>query len=314
MLAEVGFTDARFHGWTGYVTSSCTQGGLVTARKPSEEPKPGGDGRAGEVGKNSVATASKIAVLAYGVVSYLIFLATFLYAIGFVGGLLVPMTIDSGPREPLSEALVVDLLMLGLFAVQHSVMARPGFKRRWTRLVPPPVERSTYVLASSLLLALVFWGWRPIPGIVWDAPWPSARMALWGVFGAGWLVVLISTFLIDHFDLFGLRQVYAYATGKPYSPPPFRTSALYRIVRHPIMLGFIIGFWATPTMTWGHLLFAVLTTAYIVVGVRMEERDLRHAFGRSYDVYRQRVPMLVPRIGGGDHRTARTSATGTQGR
>jgi protein-S-isoprenylcysteine O-methyltransferase Ste14 len=243
--------------------------------------------------------ALRLLGVVYGGLCYLIFLAAFLYAVGFVGNLLVPKSIDSGPEASLAEALPVNLLLLGLFAVQHSVMARPGFKRWWTRLVPPPVERSTYVLASSLLLALLYWQWRPMPQPVWEVQQPVVAAALWGLFVAGWLTVLISTFLIDHFDLFGLRQVYLFAAGKAYSPPPFRTPALYRVVRHPIMLGFVIAFWAAPVMTWGRLLFAGMTTAYIVVGIRLEERDLRSAFGSVYDKYREQVSMLVPWVGKG---------------
>jgi protein-S-isoprenylcysteine O-methyltransferase Ste14 len=240
---------------------------------------------------------SRAGALAYGVVCYLIFLGTFLYAIGFVGNLVVPKSIDSGPDAPLAEALIVDLLLLGLFAIQHSVMARPAFKRWWALFVPGHLERSTYVLASSLLLALLYWQWRPMPLAVWDVQHSVFVAALWGLFGIGWVVVLVSTFLIDHFDLFGLRQVYLHARGEPYVPPPFSTPALYRVVRHPIMLGFLIAFWATPTMTWGHLLFAAMTTAYILVGIFLEERDLKDAFGDTYAEYQQQVGMIVPWFG-----------------
>jgi protein-S-isoprenylcysteine O-methyltransferase Ste14 len=244
----------------------------------------------------SVPLSRRLLGALYGIVCYAIFLGTFLYAIGFVSNLVVPKSIDSGNRVSLVESLSVNLLLLGLFAVQHSVMARPAFKRWWTRFVPAPVERSTYVLMSSLLLAFLFWQWRPLPSAVWEAEQPVIAATLWGVFLVGWLMVLISTFLIDHFDLFGLRQVYLYTTGKFYSPPPFRTPALYGIVRHPIMLGFVIAFWATPIMTWGHLLFAGMTTAYIIVGIRLEERDMRSAFGSAYEKYREQVSMIVPWI------------------
>jgi methanethiol S-methyltransferase len=235
-------------------------------------------------------------VFGYGVLSYLIFLASFLHAIGFVGNLGFPKTIDSGLPVPVGEALAVDVLLLGLFAIQHSVMARPGFKQWWTRFVPSSIERSSYVLVSSLLLALLFWRWRPMPGTVWEFQQPLAVSLLWVLCGAGWLVALVSTFLIDHFDLFGLRQVYCFATGRLYSPPPFSTPLLYRVVRHPLLLGFMVAFWATPVMTWGHLLFAVMTTAYILIAIQLEERDLRTAFKGTYDEYRQQVSMIVPWI------------------
>jgi protein-S-isoprenylcysteine O-methyltransferase Ste14 len=238
--------------------------------------------------------ASRLLSLLYGGVCYLVFLAVFLYTVGFVGNLLVPKSIDSGGQVSPAEALGVDILLLGLFAVPHSIMARPGFKRWWTRFVPPPVERSTYVLVSSLLLALLFWQWRPMPEVFWEVRHPVAVGLLWGLFASGWMTVLISTVLIDHFDLFGLRQVYLFAAGRHYAPPAFRTPALYRVVRHPIMLGFIVGFWTAPVMTWGHLLFAGMTTAYILVGIRLEERDLLRAFGSAYEEYRGEVSMVVP--------------------
>ena len=236
----------------------------------------------------------RLLALVYGGVCYLIVLGTFLYAIGFVSNIIVPKSMDAGPLVSPVATVAVNLLLLGLFAVQHSVMARPAFKRWWTRIVPPHLERSTYVLASSVALILLYWQWRPLPGIVWDIEQPAAVAVLWGLFGVGWVVVLISTFLTDHFDLFGLRQVYLYAQGLPYFPPPFRTPALYRVVRHPLMLGFLIAFWATPMMTWGHLLFAGMTTVYIVVGVQLEERDLRSAFGSNYEEYRKQVSLILP--------------------
>jgi protein-S-isoprenylcysteine O-methyltransferase Ste14 len=233
-------------------------------------------------------------VVAYGVASYLVFLASFLYAVGFVGNLLVPKSIDSGASARLPAALLVDTLLLLLFAVPHSVMARPAFKRWWTQFVPPPVERSTYVLVSSLALALLFWQWRPIPGLVWDATSPVGRRLLLAVFWLGWVVVLVSTFLVDHFDLFGLRQVYLYASGRSYTPPAFTTGGLYRYVRHPIMLGFLLAFWCTPTMTLGHLLFAVATTGYVLIALQLEERDLVGYHGDQYRAYQRQAGMLLP--------------------
>lgn len=250
---------------------------------------------------------TRLMTLAYGALSYLVFLAVFLYSIGFVGDFIVPRTVDHGVSASLTEALVVNLLLLALFAVQHSVMARPGFKRWWTRAVPRPVERSTYVLIASLVLALLFWQWRTIPATVWDVGWQPGRVLLWMLFAAGWVTVLVSTFLINHFDLFGLRQVYLAWRGDPYTGLGFSTSVFYRVVRHPIMLGFIVAFWAIPTMTAGHLLFAVATTGYILVALRLEERDLVAELGDQYRDYRTRVPMLVP----GLHRRRNGRVSGT---
>jgi protein-S-isoprenylcysteine O-methyltransferase Ste14 len=237
---------------------------------------------------------SRILALAYGVASYLIFLATFLYAIGFVGNLIVPKSIDTGARSPIPVAALLDTLLLGLFAIPHSVMARPSFKRWWTQIIPLPMERSTYVLVSSLLLALVFWQWRPIPAVLWQVTLPAGRWLLLAIFWAGWAIALLSTFLIDHFDLFGLRQVYLHASGHPYTPISFKITGLYRYVRHPLMLGFLLAFWAAPTMTIGHLWFAASMTAYIVIALRFEERDLVGYYGETYQAYRRQVGMLLP--------------------
>jgi protein-S-isoprenylcysteine O-methyltransferase Ste14 len=232
--------------------------------------------------------------LLYGAVCYLIFLGTFLYAIGFVENLLVPTSLDAAPAAPLVRALVIDALLLGVFAVQHSVMARRGFKKAWTRVVPRAVERSTYVLFASLALLLLFWKWEPIGGVIWRVENGTARAALVALSLAGWLTVLISTFLVDHFDLFGLRQVVLFARGRAYTPPAFRSPALYNYVRHPIYLGFIVAFWAAPTMTTAHFVFALATTLYILVAIQLEERDLVHFYGDAYRAYARRVSMLIP--------------------
>lgn len=232
--------------------------------------------------------------LIYGAVCYLIFLVALLYAVGFVGGIVVPRSVDHAISAPTGQAIVVDVLLLGVFAVQHSVMARPTFKRWWTRFVPQPIERSTYVLLSNLALVLLYWQWRSIPTEVWHIGPPAARMGVWVLFWLGWAIALVSTFLISHFDLLGLRQVYLFWRGIPHSDIGFRAPLLYRVVRHPLMLGFIIAFWAAPTMTAGRLLFAAATTAYILVAVQLEERNLVDALGDQYRDYRQEVSMLMP--------------------
>lgn len=234
-------------------------------------------------------------ILAYGALSYLIFFATFVYAIGFVGDLWVPKTIDGIPQVPLLTAFLINAGLLGLFAVQHSVMARPAFKRVLTRFIPQSSERSTYVLASSLALIALFWYWQPMGGVVWQVSDPLGRALLYGGFAFGWGLVLVATFLINHFDLFGLRQVWLRFKNQAYKPLSFVTPGPYRIVRHPLYVGWFFAFWATPTMTVTHLVFAIATTAYILIAIRWEERDLAQALPQ-YDTYRERVPMLVPSL------------------
>ncbi len=230
----------------------------------------------------------------YGAFCYAVFLGSFLYSIGFIGDLVVPKTIDSARSVDLPEALAINLVLLGLFAVQHSVMARQGFKAVWTRIVPRAVERSTYVLISSLLLGLLCWKWQGIPTIVWDVTSPLFKALLLALFGSGWLMVLFSTFVINHFDLFGLRQVYLRLRGVEYTPLRFTERAPYKFTRHPLYLGFVIAFWATPHMSFGHLVFAIATTGYIFVGIFLEERDLMKEHAVEYGAYRARVPMLLP--------------------
>jgi protein-S-isoprenylcysteine O-methyltransferase Ste14 len=236
----------------------------------------------------------RLSAFLYGLVAYLVFFVSFLYAIGFVSGLVVPKTIDTGEAAPTAGALIVNILLMSVFAVQHSVMARRQFKQWWTQYVSKSVERSTYVLFASLALILLFWYWRPIPAVVWQVADPQIAIAISGLSMVGWLIVLTSTFLINHFELFGLHQVANNLAGRPMPAPRFRTPLFYKFVRHPIYLGFIIAFWAAPTMTIGHLLFAVVTTAYILVGILLEERDLVDLFGDDYRRYKDRVSMLVP--------------------
>lgn len=236
----------------------------------------------------------KTLVVLYGVVAYTVFVGVFLYAVAFIGNFGVPRSVDApAPTGPLPAA-AIDTLLLGVFALQHSVMARTGFKRWWTRFVPPPVERSTYVLLASLTLALLFWQWRPLPAVLWRAEGPLAAALLRGAQLLGWAIALLSTFLISHFDLFGLRQVWLHARGIPYRESSFTTALLYRFVRHPLLLGFLIAFWATPVLTVGHLLFAALATGYILLGIHLEERDLLNIHGERYAAYRREVPMLLP--------------------
>jgi methanethiol S-methyltransferase len=243
--------------------------------------------------------AKRAAVFVYGVICYALFLATFLYAVGFIGGFAVPTTLDGPARTPLGTAIAIDVGLLALFAVQHSVMARKWFKDGWTRIVPAAAERSTYVLFSSVALLVMFWQWRPLGGVVWSVTDPAFRAIVLALFAFGWTLVLVSTFLINHFDLFGLRQVWLYLRGKPYTMLRFRTPGPYRLVRHPLYVGWFFAFWATPVMTFAHLLFAVMTTAYILVAIQFEERDLVREHGAAYEEYRRRVPMIVPLTGGG---------------
>jgi protein-S-isoprenylcysteine O-methyltransferase Ste14 len=251
----------------------------------------------------------RVAAVIYGLTSYLIFSVSFAYTPAFIGNFMVPKTIDSGPDSGHAQAILIDTLLLGVFALQHSIMARPAFKRWWTRIIPKSCERSTYVLISSLLLILIFWQWRPIATTIWSFEgWPAVMLT--AMFWAGWVIALASTFQIDHFELFGLRQVVDALRGAADRIQAFKTPLLYRLVRHPLMLGLLLAFWATPHMTAGHLLFAILSTAYVLVGVRLEERDLVTEFGANYERYRQRVPMLMPRLFGGGSAASETQRGG----
>ena len=251
---------------------------------------------------------SRIATLIYGVLCYALFLGVFLYAIGFVGGFMTPTSLDGAPTRPLTEALAIDLGLLAAFAVQHSGMARPAFKRWWTRMVPEPAERSTYVLFSSLAMVALFALWQPIGGVVWQTE-GSGRVAVIAAYLFGWALLLYSTFLIDHFDLFGLKQVWRRLIGHAYVAPRFHTPSLYRIVRHPLYIGWLVIFWAAPIMTVAHLVFALMTTAYILIAIQLEERDMVDAFGEQYVEYRRRTPMLVPRLRAPRPTAAPTRAT-----
>ena len=236
----------------------------------------------------------RIAFFLYGSLSYVIFLGTFLYALAFVGNLGVPTALDGAPRGSFAAAFAINVALLAVFAVQHSVMARKSFKEWWTRIVPKPLERSTYVLFSSLALILMFWLWQPLGGVVWSVEAPLGRFVLRALFAFGWGLVLVSTFLINHFDLFGMRQVWLYLLGRPYTTLRFGTPGPYRLVRHPLYVGWLFAFWSTPTMTLAHLLFSIATTAYILIAIQFEERDLAREHGEAYRAYRRSVPMLVP--------------------
>jgi protein-S-isoprenylcysteine O-methyltransferase Ste14 len=236
----------------------------------------------------------KLVAFVYGIVSYVLGSVAMVYLICFVDNIVVPKTIDTMPRDASVATVLIDLLLVALFAFQHSLMARPWFKARWTRIVPQHVERSTYVLATALVLALLFWQWQPIAGVVWNVENPLGKGLLQALFWSGWVILFASTFMINHFDLFGLRQVTLRLKDQPYQPVPFVEVALYRFVRHPIMLGLLIGFWATPSMSAGHLLLAAATTVYIFIGIYLEERDTRQALGETYERYRRRTSMIVP--------------------
>lgn len=236
----------------------------------------------------------KITVFIYGIACYVLFFLTFLYAIGFIGNFLVPKSIDLGIEAPLVQAILINLVLLSIFAIQHSVMARPAFKEMWTKIVPEPAERSTYVLLSSLALILLFYFWQPLSSVIWNVESEAGQVILYGGFAFGWSLVLYATFLINHFDLFGLRQVYLFLKGEEYVPLPFNTPGPYKLIRHPLYLGWFFAFWCIPAMTLGHLMFSIVTTIYILLAIQFEEKDLQVSLGQRYKDYRRLIPMIIP--------------------
>jgi methanethiol S-methyltransferase len=259
-------------------------------------PSPGARGSTARV-ESTAGPAARVLAFAYGLFAYVLFLGTYLYAIGFIGNFAVPTRLDSSAQGPFAEAVIINLLLLALFAVQHSVMARPGFKAVWTCTVPKPVERSTYVLFSDVALILLFAFWQPMGVVIWNVANPAARAALNGIMATGFFIVLVATLLINHFDLFGIRQVWLFLRGREYTPLRFKTPLFYKYVRHPLYVGWLMAFWAAPIMTVAHFVFAVMTTAYILVAIQFEERDLITIHGKDYVRYRREVPMLIPRVG-----------------
>lgn len=236
----------------------------------------------------------RIISFVYGVLAHLGFLVAFLYLIGFLGNFVVPKSIDSGQAGPVGQALLINVILIAIFGIPHSVMARPGFKQWWTKVIPQHIERSTYVMQGNLLVALLMWQWQPMVGVIWNVEHPVGASVLWGLFGIGWVMIVLTSFVINHFDLFGLRQVYLHLRGMEYTPLEFKAKWIYKYIRHPLMLGWIIAFWATPQMSAGHLVFAVGTTIYILIGIQFEERDLVKSHGEDYENYRRKVSMLLP--------------------
>ena len=236
----------------------------------------------------------KIISFLYGVIGHVGFLLVFMYLVGFLANFAVPKSVDSGETGPFGQALLINVLLLAIFGVQHSVMARQGFKQWWTKIVPKHIERSTYVVISDLLVILLIWQWRPMTGVIWNVEHPTGRIVLWTLFGLGWAIIVLASFMINHFDLLGTRQVYLHLQGKEYTILPFKVTGFYKYIRHPLMLGWITAFWSTPNMTVGHLVFAIGTTVYILIAIQIEEKDLVKFHGESYKTYQRQVGMILP--------------------